>query len=98
MNGILQQAQAMQKKIEELQASLKHKTVEATSGGGLVCVQVNGEHAITSLIIDPVVLEDKDMLQDLLITAINEAQKKVKVMIEEHMSTVTGGFSLPGIL
>lgn len=98
MNKLLEQAQSMQKKLESLQEELKTKYVEATSGGGIVCVKVNGEHALTSLTIDPVALQDKEMLQDLIITAINEAQKKVKVMIEEHMSTVTGGFSLSNLL
>ncbi|MDE7469775.1 MAG: YbaB/EbfC family nucleoid-associated protein [Desulfovibrionaceae bacterium] len=98
MNKLLEQAQSMKKKLESLQEELKTKTVEATSGGGIVSVTVNGEHAITALHIDPIALQDKDMLQDLIITAINDAQKKVKGMIEEHMSSVTGGFSIPGLL
>ena len=98
MHKILEQAQSIQKKLESLQEELKAKHVEATSGGGIVSVKVNGEHALTSLSIDPVALQDKDMLQDLIITAVNEAQKKVKTMREEHMSSVTGGFSIPGLL
>lgn len=98
MNTILQQAQAMQKKIENIQEELKKKTVEATSGGGMVSVTVNGEHLLTGLTIDTLLLQDKEMLEDLIITAINEAQKKAKDMIEEAMSGVTGGLSIPGIL
>ena len=98
MHKILEQAQSIQKKLESLQEELKAKHVEATSGGGIVSVKVNGEHALTSLSIDPVALQDKDMLQDLIITAVNEAQKKVKTMREELMSSVTGGFSIPGLL
>lgn len=99
MNDLVRQAQVMHKKMTELQKELETRTVEATSGGGMVSAVANGSGEIVSLKIDPAVVDPKDvdMLQDLVIAAVKEAQKKAKEMSEAEMSKVTGGMKLPGM-
>jgi hypothetical protein len=99
MNEMLRQAQIMQRKMTEAQDSLKTKEVEASSGGGMVTVKVTGNQEVTEVRIEPSVMEagDVEMLQDLVMTAANEAIKKSKDMMEEAMKGVTGGMSIPGM-
>jgi hypothetical protein len=99
MNEMLRQAQIMQRKMTEAQDSLKTKEVEASSGGGMVTVKVTGNQEVTEVRIEPSVMEagDVEMLQDLVMTAANEAIKKSKDMMEEAMKGVTGGVSIPGM-
>ncbi len=89
----------MHAKIAELQEELANKTVEAGAGGGLVTVVINGKQQILSMRIDPEVVsrEDIEMLQDLIVAAMNEAIRKSQEMMAEEMKKVTGGLSIPGL-
>jgi DNA-binding YbaB/EbfC family protein len=99
MNDLVRQAQVMHKKMNELQKELETRTVEAASGGGMVTATANGSGEIVALRIDPAVVDPKDvdMLQDLVLAALKEAQKKAKEMSESEMSKITGGMKLPGM-
>ncbi|AMK11694.1 MAG: YbaB/EbfC family nucleoid-associated protein [Pseudodesulfovibrio sp.] len=99
MNEMLRQAQIMQRKMTEAQDALKNKEVEASSGGGMVTVRVTGAQEVVAVTIEPSVMEsgDVEMLQDLVMTAANEAIKKSKEMQEDAMKGVTGGLSIPGM-
>lgn len=104
MNQIMKQVQKMQEQIAKLQAELNERTVDATSGGGAVKVVVNGKHEVKSLIIDKDVVDpdDVEMLQDLVLAAVNEGIKKAEEMVQSEMGKVTGGLSkmmpkLPGL-
>ncbi|GFM38570.1 YbaB/EbfC family nucleoid-associated protein [Desulfovibrio psychrotolerans] len=99
MNDMLRQAQQMQRKMTELQDQLGTRTVEATSGGGMVAVVCNGKQDILSIKIDPAAVDpsDVDMLQDLVLTAINEAIRQSKAMVEKEMGAITGGMKIPGL-
>lgn len=100
MNDILRQAQIMQGKIAKLQAELGERTFEAASGGGMVKAQVSGKQELRALTIDPKILEggDVEMLQDLIVAAVNEAGRIARETAEREMSTISGGIHLPGIL
>jgi DNA-binding YbaB/EbfC family protein len=97
---IMKQAQMMQQKMARLQEEASQKTAEATVGGGAVTAVVNGKNQLISLIIkkEAVDPEDVEMLQDLVVSAVNEALKKVQDELASEMSKITGGLSLPGIL
>jgi len=99
LNDILRQAQMMQKKMTQMQEELKTRTVEASAGGGMVTVTASGAREILSLSIDPAVVDpqDVDMLQDLVLAAVNEALKKATEMAEEEMGQLTGGMKIPGM-
>ena len=99
MNDMLRQAQMMQKKMADMQGQLKTKTVEASSGGGMVTVVVTGDQELNSLKIDKAVLEanDIEMLEDLVLTAINDGIRRSKEMVEQEMSSLTGGLKIPGL-
>lgn len=99
MNDLLRQAQLMQKKMEKAQEELGLKTVEAGSGGGMVKVVCNGKQEIQSIVIDKnaVSPDDVDMLQDLVLAAVNEALRLSKEMVEQDMNALTGGMKLPGL-
>jgi nucleoid-associated protein EbfC len=96
----MKQAKKMQEKIASIQAELEGKTVEATAGGGMVTVLVNGKFEILSLKIDKEVVnpEDVDMLQDLIMAAVNEGIRKAQEMATAEMSKITGGFTIPGLM
>lgn len=100
MQEMMRQAQVMQKKIAAMQEELAEKTIEASSGGGMVTVTASESQEIQAISIDPAVVdpEDLDMLQDLILTATNEALKKAKEMMESEMSKITGGLKIPGIV
>ena len=99
MNSMIKQAQKMQDEITELQTDIEGREFSATSGGGQVEVVVTGAKNIKSLTINPEVVdpEDIEMLQDLVISAINEAMASVEKTTEEEMNKITGGVSLPGL-
>jgi len=99
MNEMIRQAQIMQRKMSDAQEALKTKFVEASSGGGMVTVKVSGSQEVTEVIIEKSVMEagDVEMLQDLVMTAMNDALKKSKDMVEEQMKGITGGLSIPGM-
>lgn len=96
----MREAQKMQAKIAKMQEALKEITCEVHSGGGMVKVVVNGQQEILSLIIEPELWEenDREMLQDLVLVAVNEALRRSREISQEEMSKITGGFNLPGIL
>lgn len=97
--NIMKQAQMIQNKMAKLQEEAAQKTAESTSGGGAVTVTVNGKNEIISLSIKKEAVDpnDVEMLQDLLIAAINEALKKVQAELSDEMSKITGGMSIPGL-
>jgi DNA-binding YbaB/EbfC family protein len=96
---IMKQAQAMQQKMAKMQEDAAAFRAEGTSGGGAVTAVVDGKNQLVSLTIDKQVVdpEDVEMLQDLVLTAVNEAQKKVQANFSEQMSKATGGLSIPGL-
>ena len=93
---MMKQAQQMQ---EKLQRELAETEVEATAGGGMVTVVMNGQKQIRRLTIDPEVVsqDDVEMLQDLIVAAINDAQRKVDESIAGKMGGMTGGLNIPGL-
>ena len=99
MQGMLKKVQKMQSEMSKLQEELKECTVEATSGGEAVKVVVNGNKNLVSLTLSPDAVdpEDVEMLQDLIVTAVNEAMKMVDDMTEKELGKVTGGMKLPGM-
>jgi DNA-binding YbaB/EbfC family protein len=99
IGNMMKQIQQMQAKMEELQAELAKATVEASAGGGMVKVVANGKQEILSITIDPEVVdkEEIEMLQDLIVAAVNQAREKVQEMQSEQMSSLTGGLNIPGL-
>jgi nucleoid-associated protein EbfC len=99
MGKLLKQAQQMQERLAEMQARLAEKTVEASSGGGMVKAVMNGKHEVVSLKIDPEVVNpaDVEMLEDLIVAALSEARTRVDDMIRNEMSSLTGGLPIPGL-
>lgn len=99
MQDMLRQAQLMQRKLAAAQDELKTREVEAASGGGMVTVRATGGQEIVSVVIDKSVVEagDVEMLQDLVLTAVQDALKKAKAMNEAEMGKITGGVKIPGM-
>jgi len=99
MNSMMKQAQKMQKKMLEAQKDLATKTVEASSGGGMVKVVANGAQKIESIVLEKEVVdpEDIEMLQDLVLSAVNDALKKSQEMVSTEMGKLTGGMNIPGL-
>jgi DNA-binding YbaB/EbfC family protein len=97
--NLLKQAQQMHTRIAELQEEMAGKTVEASSGGGMVSIVMNGKQEVLSIRIDPEVVnrEEIDMLQDLIAAAMNEAIRKSHEMMTEEMKKITGGLAIPGL-
>ncbi|MDR1914546.1 MAG: YbaB/EbfC family nucleoid-associated protein [Clostridiales bacterium] len=98
MNNLMKQAKQMQKQMEEMQTEMETKTLEITSGGGAVKVVVNGKKQIKELtvskdVVDP---DDVEMLQDLILSAVNEALRQMDELTKNQMSQLTGGMNLPG--
>ena len=93
MGKIMKQAQQMQAKMMRVQEELEAKTVEATSGGGMVTAILNGKHELVSLKIEKDVVDPEDigMLQDLVVAAVNEGVRKAQEMAQEEMAKITGG-------
>lgn len=92
---MLRQVQQMQGKMQKAQEELEHETVEATAGGGAVRVVVTGSQKIVSVQIDPAAAEDTEMLQDLVVAAVNEAMERSKQLAAEKMQSITAGMGLP---
>jgi DNA-binding YbaB/EbfC family protein len=99
MGNLLKQAQQFQTKMAKLQEELEDRTVEASAGGGMVTVVVNGRQEMVSINIEPEVInsDDKDMLQDLILAAVNDGLGKAKEMVNEEMGKLTKGLNLPNI-
>ncbi len=93
MNNLMKQAQKMQKDMEKMQAELQEKEVEATAGGGAVKVIATGKKQIKEIVINPDVVDpdDVEMLQDLVLAAVNEALRMADEMVNGEMSKITGG-------
>lgn len=99
MQGMLQRVQKMQADMQKAQADLQARIFEAAAGGGAIKVTVSGKKELQSVTIDPQVVDpdDVEMLQDLILAAVNEAMHQVDTVTEEEMSKVTGGLKLPGM-
>ncbi|MBW2195098.1 MAG: YbaB/EbfC family nucleoid-associated protein [Deltaproteobacteria bacterium] len=99
MGNMMKQAQKLQSKIFKLQEEMADKTVEASVGGGMVKVTANGKQQLVSINIEPEVLdpEDVQMLEDLIVSGVNEALRKAQEMVSEEMTKLTGGFNIPGL-
>lgn len=99
MNQVIKQAQKMQDQITELQSDIEEREFTASSGGGAVEVTLSGKKEIKSLTLKPEVVdpEDIEMLQDLIISAINEAVNNIETTTESEMLKITGGVSIPGM-
>jgi len=97
---MMKQAQLMQQKMERMQQELETRQVEASAGGGMVTAVVNGRQQLVDLKIEASVVdpEDVEMLQDLVLAAVNEALKKSQDMAQQEMSKVTGGLNIPGLM
>jgi hypothetical protein len=95
----MNQAKMMQSRLAQIQAEMAQKTVEASSGGGMVTVMVNGQNEILSVKIEPEVVnpDDVEMLQDLIQAAVNDALHKAQEMVSQEMAKVTGGLKIPGL-
>jgi DNA-binding protein, ybaB/ebfC family len=100
MNNMMKQMKKMQEEMEKTQADIEEKEFESTSGGGVVKATVNGKREVTSLKIDPDVIdpEDSEMLEDLVIAAVNDAMKRADEYSSESMGKLTGGLNIPGLM
>ena len=96
---MMRQAQQFQKRMEELQKEVESSTVEASAGGGVVKVVVNGKMLVESISIDPEVVspDDVEMLEDLVTAAVNEALESAQKMASDKMAELTGGLNIPGL-
>jgi len=99
INKLMKQAKKMQAKMAEMQAELARKTVESSVGGGMVKVIANGRQEVLSIKIDPEVVdpEDVEMLEDLILSAVNDALRRAQEMVSEEMKKLTGGLKIPGL-
>ncbi len=100
MGNMMKQAQKLQSKMLKLQEEMAEKTVETTSGGGMVRVVANGKQQLVSVQIEKEVVDpdDVEMLQDLVLAAVNEALLKSQEMVAGEMSKLTGGLNIPGLM
>lgn len=99
MNNMIKQAKQVQEKIVKMQEELREKEVEASSGGGAVSATVNGKQEVLRIKIKPEVVDpdDIEMLEDLVLTAVNEAIRQSQEMVSAEMARITGGFNIPGL-
>ncbi|MBI5063838.1 MAG: YbaB/EbfC family nucleoid-associated protein [Desulfatitalea sp.] len=100
MGNMMKQAQKLQSRMLKLQEELADRTVETTAGGGMIKVVANGRQQIVSIAMDKEVVDpnDVEMLQDLILAAVNDALAKAQEMVASEMGKITGGFNLPGML
>jgi len=100
MGDLVRQAQKMQHRMAEVQADLKERVVEGTSGGRMVRVLVNGQQEVVAVKIDPEVVDPDDvaMLEDLILAATRQGLKKAHDLAQDEMAKVTGGVNLPGLM
>ncbi len=99
LGSIMKQAQKIQTQMARMQEELAGRTVEASAGGGMIAVVANGKQEIVSVKIEPEVIDagDREMLQDLVVAAVNEALRKAQEMVSEEMKKITGGLNIPGL-
>jgi DNA-binding YbaB/EbfC family protein len=100
MGNMMKQAQKLQARMLKLQEELAERTVEAGSGGGMVKVVANGKQQLVSIAIEKEVVDPQDveMLQDLILAAVNEALAKSQEMVSQEMGKITGGMNIPGLM
>ncbi len=96
---LMRQVQQMQTQMESIQEQAHKEIIEVSSGGGMVSLKINGALEVQSIAINPEVVdpEDVEMLQDLVLTAVNEAIQKAQAMVADRMSALTGGLGIPGL-
>jgi DNA-binding YbaB/EbfC family protein len=96
---LMQQAKKIQNRLARIQEEMAEKTVEASSGGGMVTVTANGRQEVVSIKIEPEVVnpDDVEMLQDLIQAAVNDALRKSQEMVSQEMAKITGGIKIPGL-
>lgn len=99
MQEMMKQARKMQEQLAQAQESMKNVTIDASAGGGMVKATVNGDLELVSIQIDPDALdpEDVDLLQDMIVAAVNEAIRGVSEVASKQMSSITGGLNIPGM-
>ncbi len=97
MQKMLKQAQQLQAKMEKAQQELEHETLEVSSGGGAVTIVITGHQQIKSVKIAPETAGDVEMLQDLVLTAVNEAVKKSQELASSRLNALTAGMNIPGL-
>lgn len=99
MGNMMKQMKKVQKQMEEMQKQLEQTEVEASAGGGAVTVKANGKKEIISITIDEMVVdpEDVEMLQDLILAAVNEALRSAEELAAQEMNKLTGGMNIPGL-
>ena len=100
MGNLLKQAQEMQARMAKVQEDLANKTVQGSAGGGMVQVTVNGQFNLTALKIEATAInaEEKDMLEDLIIAAVNDGMRKARELAAAEMAKLTGGLKIPGLM
>jgi DNA-binding YbaB/EbfC family protein len=100
MGNMMKQAQKLQSKMVRMQEELAAKTVETSAGGGMITVVANGAQQIVSIRIEKEVVDpdDVEMLQDLVLAAVNDALNKSQQMVSSEMSKITGGMKIPGLM
>ena len=100
LQNILKQAQKIQSQVSKMQAELGERRIEASAGGGMVTVKMNGQKQVLEVRIEPEVLADRDMLQDMVAAAVNEAGRKVDAEMQSELANMAGGLAwtkLPGL-
>ena len=95
LGGLMKQAQKMQESMQKAQAELAEMEVEGKAGGGLVSVVMTGRHDLRKVTIDDSLMDDKEMLEDLIAAAVNDAVRIVETTTQEKMGSLTGGMNLP---
>ena len=97
MSQIMKQAKAMQEKMAEMQKKIEETEIEGSSGGGAVKIVMNGKHEVKNLFIDPSVVnsDEKEVLEDLIIAALNDANKKIAENTNDQLGSISGGMGLP---
>ncbi|GIW06221.1 MAG: nucleoid-associated protein [Dehalococcoidia bacterium] len=95
--NMMKQMQQLQAKILRTQEELGHETVEGSAGGGAVRIVMTGHQKVQSIAIEPEAAEDIELLQDMLLTAFNDAQEKVAALVQKRMGPLTGGLGIPGL-
>jgi DNA-binding YbaB/EbfC family protein len=100
MGDLLKQAQEMQSRMAKIQEELANKTVQGSAGGGMVQVTVNGQFNMTAVQIEPSVINsaEKEMLEDLILAAVNDGMRKARELASSEMSKLTGGLKIPGLM
>ena len=97
MSNIMKQAKAMQEKMAEMQKKIEETEIEGSSGGGAVKIVMNGKHEVKNLFIDPSIVnsDEKEVLEDLIIAALNDVNKKIAENTNDQLGSISGGMGLP---